>query len=427
LLRIWNLPLPSRYSALALARHALQPGLPWPRAWASPAPKPSYDVLVIGGGGHGLATAYYLAKNHGVTNLAVLERSYIGSGNVGRNTTIIRSNYMIGGNTPFFEFSLKLWEGLSQELNFNCMVSQRGQVVVAVSPSQLDTFARRGNIMRLHGIDAELLDRGETMKLLPYLDYAKDARWPIWGAIHQKRAGTVRHDAVAWGYARAANALGVHIVENCEVTGFRMDGGRVVGVETTRGPIAAGKVGIAVAGHSSQVAGMAGLKLPVESHILQAFVTEPVKPIVHHVVSWGAELFYLSQSDKGGLVFGGHIDGFNTYTQRGQMPKIQGVAECAVSLMPFVSRLRLLRHWGGIQDMTPDGSPFICRTPVRNLYLNGGWCYQGFKATPASGWTFAHTIAHDEEHALNRCYGLDRFEKGEELDEFGIGNWTYKQ
>ena len=237
----------------------------------------------------------------------------------------------------------------------------------------------------------------------------------------------MRHDAVAWGYARAASRLGVHIIENCEVTGFIMDGERAVGVETTRGRITAGKTGIAVAGHTSHVAKLAGLRLPVESHILQAFVTEPIKPVVHHVVSWGAELFYLSQSDKGGLVFGGHIDGFNTYTQRGQLFKIQDVMQCAVSLMPFMSRMRLLRHWGGIQDMTPDGSPFICRTPIRDLYLNGGWCYQGFKATPASGWTFAHTIANDNEHELNRRYSLDRFEKGREMDDYGIGNWTYKQ
>jgi sarcosine oxidase subunit beta len=415
------------YSVFSILKHALRPQDPWPAAWRKAEPKQSYDVVIIGGGGHGLATAYYLAKNHGAKNVAVLERSYIGSGNVGRNTTIIRSNYMIGGNTAFFEHSMRLWEGLSHELNFNCMVSHRGQVVVAVSPGQMDQFARRGNIMRLNGIDAELLDRGEVMKLLPYLDYSKDARWPVWGAIHQPRAGTVRHDAVAWGYARAASQLGVDIIENCDVTGMVMDGGRVTGVETSRGRINAGKVAIAVAGHSSQVARMAGLRLPVESHVLQAFVTEPVKPMVHHVVSWGAELFYLSQSDKGGMVFGGHIDGFNTYTQRGQFFKAKEVMECAVNLMPFMSRLRLLRQWGGIQDMTPDGSPFICRTAVKSLYLNGGWCYQGFKATPASGWTFAHTIANDEEHDLNRCFALDRFEKGCELDEFGIGNWTYKQ
>lgn len=415
------------YSAFSLLRHALSGNESWPRAWRSPEPKPSYDVIIVGGGGHGLATAYYLAANHGVTNVAVIERSYIGSGNVGRNTTIVRSNYMIDGNTQFFEFSLKLWETLSHTLNFNVMLSQRGQIVMAHGPVGLDVLARRGNIMRLNGIDAELLDRGEVMKLLPYLDYSSDARFPIWGALLQRRAGTARHDAVAWGYARAADGLGVDIIENCEVQGFIIEDGKVSGVETSRGRILAGKTGVAVAGHSSHVAKMAGLKLPIESHLLQAFVTEPIKPLVDHVLSFGAELFYISQSDKGGLVFGGHIDGFNSYTQRGQLPKVQTVAECAVALMPCISRLRLLRHWAGIQDMTPDGSPFICRTAVSNLYLNGGWCYQGFKATPASGWCFAHTIAHDEEHELNRCFSLDRFEKGRELDEFGIGNWTYKQ
>jgi sarcosine oxidase subunit beta len=416
-----------RYSALSLLRHALAGNDNWPRAWRSPPPKKTYDVVIVGGGGHGLATAYYLAANHGITNVAVIERSYIGSGNVGRNTTIVRSNYMIDGNTQFFEHSLKLWEGLSHTLNFNVMLSQRGQVVMAHGPVGLDVLARRGNIMRLNGIDAELLDRGEVMKLLPYLDYSRDARFPIWGALLQRRAGTARHDAVAWGYARAADGHGIDIIENCEVTGFVIEGGKVSGVETTRGVITAGKVGIAVAGHSSHVAKMAGLRLPVESHILQAFVSEPIKPLVDHVLSFGAELFYLSQSDKGGLVFGGHIDGFNTYTQRGQFPKVQTVAECAVALMPCISRLRLLRHWGGIQDMTPDGSPFICKTEIGNLYLNGGWCYQGFKATPASGWCFAHTIANDDEHELNRCYSLERFAQGRELDEFGLGNWTYKQ
>ncbi len=415
-----------RYSALALARHALT-GAPWERAWRAAEPRKSYDVVIIGGGGHGLATAYYLAKNHGITNVAVIEKSYIGSGNVGRNTTLIRSNYQMPGNTQFFEHSLQLWEGLSHELNYNAMVSQRGQIVLAHSPSQLDVVARKGNTMLLNGIDSELLDRGDVMRLLPYLDYSKDCRFPIYGGIIQRRAGTVRHDAVAWGYARAASNLGVDIIENCEVTGFVRDGERITGVETTKGRVLAGRTGIAVAGHTSAVAAMAGLRLPVESHILQAFVTEPIKPFVHHVISFGAELFYISQSDKGGLVFGGHIDGFNTYTQRGQLPKIQTVAECAVALIPGISRLRLLRHWGGIQDMTPDGSPFIGRTPLRDLYLNGGWCYQGFKATPASGWCFAHTIAHEDEHPLVRHMRLDRFERGNGLDEYGLGLWTYRQ
>jgi sarcosine oxidase subunit beta len=416
----------SRYSALALLRRAVT-GARWQRAWRAADPRPTYDVVVIGGGGHGLATAYYLAANHGIRNVAVLERGYLGSGNVGRNTTIVRSNYQIEGNTQFFEHSLKLWEGLSHELNYNVMLSQRGQIVLAHGPSQLDVLARKGNIMRLNGIDAELLDRADVVRMLPFLDYSSESRFPIYGGLLQRRAGTVRHDAVAWGYARGADRLGVDIIEHCEVTGFLRDGDRITGVETTRGRISAGRTAISVAGHSSQVAALAGMRLPVESHLLQAFVSEPIKPFLDHVLSFGAELFYISQSDKGGLVFGGHIDGFNTYTQRGQFPKVRTVAECAVALIPSISRLKLLRHWAGIQDMTPDGSPFIGRTPLRDLYLNGGWCYQGFKATPATGWCFAHTIAHETEHPLIRHLSLDRFERGNGFDEYGTGLWTYKQ
>lgn len=415
-----------RYSFGALLKHAVT-GAPWARAWRRADPKRSYDVVVIGGGGHGLATAYYLAANHGIRNVAVLERGYLGSGNVGRNTTIVRSNYQMDGNTQFFEFSLKLWEGLSHALNYNVMLSQRGQIVLAHGPSQLDVLARKGNIMRLNGIDAELLDREGVRRILPYLDYSEHVRFPIYGGLLQRRAGTVRHDAVAWGYARAADRLGVDIIEHCEVVGFTEEDGKITGVKTTRGPIAAARTAISVAGHSSQLAAMAGLKIPVESHLLQAFVSEPIKPFIDHVVSFGAELFYISQSDKGGLVFGGHIDGFNSFTQRGQFPKVQTVAECAVALVPSISRLKLLRHWAGIQDMTPDGSPFIGRTSRPNLYLNGGWCYQGFKATPAAGWCFAHTIAKDEEHPLVRHLALDRFQRGNGHDEYGLGLWTYRQ
>ncbi len=419
-------PRRSRYSALALLRHALRP-TPWSRAWRAATPKSNYDVIIVGGGGHGLATAYYLAANHGIRNIAVLEKSYIGSGNVGRNTTLVRSNYLLDGNTQFFEHSLKLWESLSHTLNYNVMLSQRGQVVLAHNPGQLDVLARKGNTMLLNGIDAELLDRGDVMRALPYLDYSDECRFPIYGGLLQRRAGTVRHDAVAWGYARAASELGVDIIENCEVTGFIESEGRITGVNTSQGRIHAGRTAIAVAGHSSHLAAMAGLRLPIESHLLQAFVTEAIKPMVDHVISFGAELFYLSQSDKGGLVFGGHIDGFNSYTSRGQFPKVQDVAECAVALIPSISRLRLLRHWGGIQDMTPDGSPFIGRTVRRDLYFNGGWCYQGFKATPASGWCFAHTIAHEEEHPLIKHLALDRFERHNGFDEYGLGLWPYRQ
>src|SRR5580692_6005730 len=415
-----------RYSALSIVRHAMTRA-PWPQAWRKAEPKSGYDVIIIGGGGHGLATAYYLAANHGINKVAVIERGDIGSGNVGRNTTIVRSNYQLDGNTQFFEHSLKLWEGLSHVLNYNVMLSQRGQIVLAHGPSQLDVIARKGNIMRLNGIDAELLDRDELMRELPYLDYSRDARFPIHAGLLQRRAGTARHDAVAWGYARAADRLGVDIIEHCEVRGFTEAGGRITGVRTNRGEILADRTAISVAGHTSHLAAMAGLRVPVESHLLQAFVTEPIKPFVDHVISFGAELFYISQSDKGGLVFGGHIDGFNSYTQRGQFPKVQTVAECAVALIPSISRLRLLRHWGGIQDMTPDGSPFIGRTPLRSLYLNGGWCYQGFKATPAAGWCLAHTIAHETEHPLIRHLALDRFERNNGFDEYGTGLWTYKQ
>jgi sarcosine oxidase subunit beta len=331
------------------------------------------------------------------------------------------------GNTEFFEHSLKLWEGLSHELNFNVMLSQRGQLVLAHGPAQLDVLARKGNTMRLNGIDCELFDRSDVQRFLPFLDYSKNCRFPIYGGLFQARAGTVRHDAVAWGYARAADRLGVDIIENCEVTGFLRDGDAVNGVETRRGRIHAGRTLVSVAGHSSHVARLVGLRLPIESHLLQAFVTEPIKPFLDCVLSFGAELFYISQSDKGGMVFGGHIDGFNSYTQRGQFPKVRTVAECAVALIPGMSRLRLLRHWAGIQDMTPDGSPFMGRTPLRNLYLNAGWCYQGFKATPATGWCLAHTIAHDEEHPLIRHLALDRFERGNGSDEYGLGLRTYKQ
>jgi sarcosine oxidase subunit beta len=388
--------------------------------WREPAPKAAYDVVIIGGGGHGLATAYYLAKEHGIANIAVVEKGWIGGGNVGRNTTIIRSNYLLPGNVPFYEWSMKLWEGLEQELNYNAMVSQRGIVNLYHSDAQRDAYARRGNAMRLHGVDAVLLDGREVRKLLPFLDF-ENARFPIQGGLLQPRGGTARHDAVAWGYARAADRCGVDILQNCEATGFRITQGRIAGVETTRGFIAAKKVGLACAGNSCRVAAMAGLRLPIESHVLQAFVTEGIKPLLRTVVTFGAGHFYVSQSDKGGLVFGGDIDGYNSYAQRGNLPTVEDVCEGGMALMPIIGRVRVLRSWGGLVDMSMDGSPIIDRTPIDGLYLNAGWCYGGFKATPASGWCFAHTIARDEAHTLNAAFRLDRFSSGHLIDEKGVG------
>jgi heterotetrameric sarcosine oxidase beta subunit len=409
-----------RYSAFSILKNALTGHKSWAPAWRDATPAPEYDVIIVGGGGHGLATAYYLAKHHNVGRIAVLEKSWLGSGSIGRNTTIIRSNYLLPGNAPFYEFSLKLWEGLEQDINYNAMVSQRGVLNIFHSDAQRDAYARRGNSMRLHGIDAALLDRAELRAKVPYLDY-ENARFPIQGALLQKRGGTVRHDAVAWGYARAASALGVDIIQNCEVTGFKIVDGAVQGVETTRGGIAAKKFGLACAGNTSRVAALAGLRLPIESYALQAFVSEALKPLIDNVITFGAGHFYISQSDKGGLVFGGDIDGYNSYASRGNLPTIEDVCEGGMALMPMIGRARLLRAWGGIMDMSMDGSPIIDKTPLRNLYLNGGWCYGGFKATPASGWCFAHLLARDEPHAVAAAYRLDRFARGAVIDEKGVG------
>ena len=409
-----------KYSAFSLLKNALTGHKNWQPAWRNPDPKAEYDIIIVGGGGHGLATAYYLAKEHGLKNIAVLEKSWLGSGNVGRNTTIIRSNYLLPGNNPFYELSMKLWEGLEQDFNFNAMVSQRGVLNLCHTDAQRDAFARRGNGMRIDGVDAELLDAHAVREMYPYFDF-DNPRFPIKGGLLQRRGGTVRHDAVAWGYARGADMRGVDIIQNCEVQGIDIENGKVVGVQTSRGAIKCKKLAMCAAGHASEVARMAGLKLPIESHVLQAFVSEGLKPFIDGVVTFGAGHFYVSQSDKGGLVFGGDLDGYNSYARRGNLPMVEHVVEAGVAMIPAISRIRVLRSWGGVMDMSMDGSPIIDKTSVHGLYLNAGWCYGGFKATPASGFCYSHLIAKDEPHKVATAYRLDRFRRGYMLDEKGQG------
>ncbi len=392
--------------------------------WRNPDPKKSYDAVIVGGGGHGLATAYFLAKNHGMTNIAVLEKGWLAGGNMARNTTIIRSNYLWDESAAIYEHSLKLWEILPEELEYDFLFSQRGVMNLAHTLGDVRESMRRVGANKLNGVDAEWLDPQQVKELCPILNI-DGPRYPVLGALWQARGGTGRHDAVAWGYARAADALGVDILQQCEVTGIRIEAGAVTGVETSQGFIAAPKIGIAVAGHSSQVAAMAGVRLPIESHVLQAMVSEPIKPVLDTVVTSGAVHFYISQSDKGELVMGGDLDFYNSYAQRGNLPTIEHVAAACLALFPAYGRLRLMRTWGGIMDMTMDGSPIIGKLPVRGLYMTGGWCYGGFKATPASGFLHAHTIAHDEPHPLNAAFNLERFATGRLIDEKGAGPYAW--
>ena len=406
-----------RHSIFSLARHALSRHRSWPRQWRDAAPKPAYEVVIIGGGGHGLATAYYLAKEHGITDVAVVEKGWIGGGNTGRNTTIVRSNYLWDESAAIYEHSLKLWEGLSRDLNYNVMFSQRGVLNLAHSLGEVRDASRRFNANRLNGLDGEWLDASGVKEFCPILNVSPTARYPLMGATLQRRGGIARHDAVAWGFARAADARGVDIVQNCEVTGIRRDGGRVAGIETTRGFIGAKKVGIVTAGHNSKVAAMADLRLPLESHPLQALVSEPIKPVLNCVVMSGLVHVYVSQSDKGELVIGAGIDPYFGYGQRGSFPIIEEQMAALCELFPIFSRLRMLRSWGGIVDVAPDASPILSKTPVDGLYINGGWGTGGFKATPGSGWCFAHTIARDEPHPINAPFALNRFVNGYLIDE----------
>ncbi len=407
----------AKYSIVSLARNALRQHRDWPPVWRAPEPKAAYEVVIVGGGGHGLATAYYLAKEHGITDVAVLEKGWLGGGNTGRNTTVIRSNYLWDESAHLYDHSLKLWEGLSQELNFNLMFSQRGIMTLAHSPHELRGLARHVHALRLNGIESEMLSIEQIQAMVPILDTSPEARYPVQGASLQRRGGVARHDAIAWGFARAADARGADIVQNCEVTGIRRARGRVTGVETSKGPVKAKKVALAAAGHSSVVAAMAGLRLPIESHPLQALVSEPIKPVLDCVVTSGAVHVYLSQSDRGELVIGAGMDGYNSYAQRGSPHILEHMLASTVELFPVFSRLRMMRHWAGIVDVCPDASPIVGKTPVEGLYIDCGWGTGGFKATPGAGWVFAHTIAQDRPHKLNEAFSLERFTTGHLIDE----------
>ena len=407
-----------RFSAFSLFRQGLGGHKGWKPQWRNAAPKPSYDAIIVGGGGHGLGAAYYLASQFGMRNVAVVEKGWIGGGNTGRNTTIIRSNYLFDESAALYDHALKMWEGLSQELNYNVMFSQRGVMMLAHNIHDVQVFKRHVHANRINGVDNEWLTPEEAKAFCPPLNIEPNMRYPVLGAALQRRGGTARHDAVAWGYARAADALGVDIIENCEVTGIRRDAsGAVSGVETNRGFIASNRIGVSAAGHTSVVLGMAGVRLPLESYPLQALVSEPVKPIFPCVVMSNTIHAYMSQSDKGELVIGAGTDAYTSYTQRGGLHIATHTLEAICELFPQFRRMRMLRSWGGIVDVTPDRSPIIAKTPVPGLYVNCGWGTGGFKATPGAAHLLAHTIANDAPHAINAPYTIERFRDGYMIDE----------
>ena len=418
------------YSAWALMRARLAGSGYWRPLWTGQTLKDAYDVVVVGAGGHGLATAFHLARDHGIERVAVLEKRLVGYGNVGRNTTIVRSNYLLPENHYFYEDSLRRYETLSTDLNYNVMYSPRGVVDLALSDDDYPVLARRGNAMLLAGIDVELMDVAALERFCPELEPRRRRRFPILGALVQRRGGTVRHDAVAWGYARAASAHGVDIIEDCEVTGVRTKGGIATGVETNRGYVRAERIVFATAGHTGMIGAMLGVPLPIETHLLQAMVSEPVKPLLHTVlvyVSPGQGEVYISQSDRGGLVMGGHLDGFPSYTREGQWDRLEDVAQGAVELLPQIGAIKILRQWAGTNDMTMDGSPIIDRLRYDNVFLNAGWCYGGFKTIPASGAACATLVATGTAPDLIKAFRLSRFATGHLLDERGGGPFPARQ
>ncbi len=407
-----------RFSAFNLAKNALSGHKNWPAQWRSPEPKSGYDAVIVGGGGHGLATAYYLAKEHDLTNVAVVEKGWLGGGNTGRNTTIIRSNYLWEESAALYDHAVKLWEGLSQDLNYNVMFSQRGVLMLAHNVHDIQVAKRHIHANRLAGVDNEWLSPEECQAFCPPLNISRDIRYPVMGGALQRRGGVARHDAVAWGYARAASERGVDIIQNCEVTGIRRgSNGAIAGIETTKGPIQTGKVGVVAAGHTSVLMEMAGLRMPLESYPLQALVSEPLKPIFPCVVMSNTVHAYMSQSDKGDLVIGAGTDQYYSYSQTGGLHISTHTLEAICELFPIFRRVRMLRNWGGIVDVTPDRSPIIAKTDVPGLYVNCGWGTGGFKATPGSGHVFAHTIANDNPHPINAPFTADRFRSGRLIDE----------